>query len=232
MKYTDVIKELKKQGSPQKAKVLGWFFKTKEGQYGYGDIFYGVTVPQQRILAKKYISLPFPDIAKLLAHNVHECRLTALLILVQKYQKAEKSEQKKIASFYIKNRKNINNWDLVDLSAPNILGTYLLTENRDILYKLAGSKNLWDRRIAIVSTYTFIKNNQFEDTARIAEVLLSDTHDLIHKACGWMLREVGKKSLPTEEAFLKKHAICMPRTMLRYAIEKFPEEKRKKYMHM
>ena len=156
--------------------------------------------------------------------------MTALFILIKQYEKADERKKKTIFDFYLKNTKNINNWDLVDLSAPKIIGDYLLEKPRNVLYRLVKSKNLWKRRIAILSTFAFIKNNEFDDTLKISEMLLSDKHDLIHKAVGWMLREVGKRDQKTEEKFLKKHYLRMPRTMLRYSIEKFDEKKRKFYL--
>lgn len=227
---TAIDKELRALGAPARAKASLWFFKTGKGQYGYGDIFYGVTVPEQRKIAKKYTTFPRSEIDRLLKHKVHECRLTALLVLVEQYKTANEKERERIAKFYLAHTKRINNWDLVDLSASRILGMHLLTRDRDVLYRLARSSNVWERRIAIIATFAFIRAGQYADTLQIANLLLSDTHDLMHKAVGWMLREIGKQSLTTEEAFLKKHAARMPRTMLRYAIEKFPEEKRKRYL--
>lgn len=230
-----VVKELKNIASPKKAKASSWFFKTGKGEYGEGDIFYGVTVPEQRQIAKKYKNLPIDEIQKLLNDKVHECRLTGLFILVNQYEKGgnKKLEKKReeVAKFYLKNSKKVNNWDLVDSSASYILGDYLLDKKREILYKLAKSKNLWERRIAIISTAKFISKNQFEDTLKISKILLKDSHDLIHKAVGWMLREVGKKSEKTLVSFLNKYAKVMPRTALRYAIERFPEKKRKYYLN-
>ncbi len=226
MKASDVIKDLQKISNPEKAKILQRFFKTGKGQYGEGDIFLGITVPEQRRIAKKYKALDLNEIQKLLLSKIHEHRLTAILILT--YQFLESKE--KITKFYLKNTKYINNWDLVDLSADKILGEYLIDKNKDILYKLAKSKNLWEKRISIIATFNFIKNNKFEDALRISEILLNDKHDLIHKAVGWMLREIGKRDLQTEEGFLKKYHKQMPRTMLRYAIERFPDKKRKFYM--
>lgn len=224
-----VLKDLKKVSAVKKAKASSWFFKTGKGQYGEGDVFIGVTVPEQRAIAKKYINLDLSEVVKLLQNKIHECRLTALFILVGKY-KTNIKESKKIVDLYLKNTKYINNWDLVDSSAPYILGHYLLNKDKNILYKFAKSKNLWQRRISILSTAWFIKEGVFDDTLKISEILLKDKEDLIHKAVGWMLREVGKKSLKTELSFLDKHAPQMPRTMLRYAIEKFPQEKRKMYL--
>ena len=170
------------------------------------------------------------DLEKLLNSKIHEYRMSALLILIKQYEKGNESEKNKIFNFYLRNTKNINNWDLVDISAPKIVGDYLLNKPRDVLYKLASSNNLWERRIAIISTFAFIRNNEFDDTLKIAEILLNDKHDLIHKAVGWMLREIGKRDQKIEEEFLKKYYSKMPRVMLRYAIEKFEEKKRKFYL--
>ncbi len=223
-------KELKKNSDPRQAKILRRFFKTGKGEYGEGDIFLGVKVPNQRKVAANFQNLSLKDLEKLLNSKVHEHRLTALLILIKRYERADKEERKKIFDFYLKNTKNINNWDLVDLSAPKIIGNYLLDKPRKILYELAKSNNLWERRIAIISTFTFIRNNEFDDTLKISKILLLDKHDLIRKAVGWMLREVGKKDQKTEEEFLKKYYSKMPRVMLRYAIERFEERKRKLYL--
>jgi len=174
--------------------------------------------------------LELNDLQTLLNSKIHEERLISLLILVEKYDKADEKVKDKIFRFYKKNRRKINNWDLVDLSAPKILGIHLLNRDKQILYKYAHSKNLWERRISIISTYSFIKNNDFDTTLEISGILLNDDHDLIHKAVGWMLREVGKQDLKTLEKFLKPRYNKMPRTMLRYSIEKFPEMKRKKYL--
>ena len=224
-------KDLENLADPENAKILSRFFKTGKGQYGEGDFFLGIVVPKQRTVAKKYARLPLGDIDRLLKGKIHEHRFVALLILVNTYKNADKKDREKIADFYLKQKRNINNWDLVDLSAPNILGEYLLDKDRTVLYRLAGSKNLWERRIAIMSTFAFIRKNDFKDALRISGVLLRDSHDLIHKAVGWMLREVGKRDLKTEEDFLDSHYRAMPRTMLRYAIERFDEEKRKKFLN-
>jgi 3-methyladenine DNA glycosylase AlkD len=221
-----VTKALKDIGTPEKAASSARFFKTGKGQYGYGDVFFGVTVPEQRMVAKNYAALPLVEIGKLLRSKVHECRLTGLLILVRRFVRAEAPERERIAAFYLRHKRRINNWDLVDLSAPSILGMHLLGKDRSILYELARSKNLWDRRIAIIATFAFIRHGDHDDTLAIAESLLDDEHNLIHKAVGWMLREVGNRSPAVEEAFLEEHVAKMPRTMLRYAIEKFPEAKR------
>jgi len=232
MTANKVKQELKKLSNLEKARIHSRFFKTGKGEYGEGDTFLGLTVPQQRQIAKKHTALALKEIQKLLESKVHEHRLTALFILIHQYQKGDNHLKKIIYDFYLKNTKNINNWDLVDISAPKIIGDYLLnkTLKRKILYRLARSSNLWKRRIAIMSTFTFIKSKEFKDTLAIAEILVSDNHDLIHKAVGWMLREIGKIDQATEEKFLKKHYKTMPRTMLRYAIEKFNEEKRKFYL--
>jgi 3-methyladenine DNA glycosylase AlkD len=221
-----LIKELNKLANPDKAQILQSFFKTKKGQYGEGDIFLGITVPQQRQFAKKYNHLSIPELQKLLNSKIHEQRLIALLILTNKF----KRNQKEIFEFYLKNAKQVNNWDLVDLTAPNIIGNYLQDKDKSILYQLARSPNLWEKRIAIVSTYTFIRNNQFKDTLAISKILLNDKHDLIHKAVGWMLREVGKRDQNKLETFLKQNYNKVSRTTLRYAIERFPEEKRRAYL--
>ena len=228
MSLDDLKLDLRKESDSEKAKILQRFFKTGKGEYGEEDIFLGITVPKQKEIAIKYESLALKDIQLLLKSKIHEERLTALLILVNNYKKSENKSE--IYDFYLKNTKNINSWDLVDLSAQVIIGTYLEDKDRSILYKLAKSSNLWERRIAIISTFHFIKNNDFSDALKIAEILLNDKHDLIHKAVGWMLREIGKRDISVLENFLKKNYHSMPRTMLRYAIEKFPEKKRKMYL--
>ncbi len=217
--------DLDRMRNPVRAKTLSGFFKTGPGQYGEGDIFLGLTAPQIREMADKYKDIGMNELRELLNSKVHEHRSVAVVILTHQFKK----DPETVFDFYLKNRRNINNWDLVDISAPNIVGTYLLTRDRKILYKLAKGK-LWERRIAIISTLAFIRNNQFDETLNISKMLLSDEHDLIHKAVGWMLREVGKKNMAVEENFLKRYSGQMPRTMLRYAIEKFPESKRKIYM--
>ena len=229
--------DLQKSANREKALQLQKFFKTKKGEYAEGDIFLGISVPEQRKTALKYKDLPLADLQELLNSDIHEYRLVSLLILIQKYKKAEiennEKNKEEIFSFYLKNTKNINNWDLVDLSSPNIVGNYLLNKNekeKSVLYKLAKSSNLWEKRISVLATFMFIKNNQFQDSVNIAEILLKDNHDLIHKAVGWMLRELGKKNEKELISFLDKYKSKMPRTMLRYSIEKFPEEKRKSYL--
>ena len=219
-----IKKDLEKLTNKEKAEIFQRFFKTKKGEYGEGDIFLGISVSEQRNVANKYLNLSLSELQELLNSKIHEHRLTALLILIQK------ENNKDLINFYLKNTKNINNWDLVDCSAHKVLGEYLIDKDKSILYKLAKSNNLWEKRIAIISTFYFIKNNQFEDTLKISEILLQDKHDLIHKAVGWMLREIGKRDLEKEENFLKKYYKEMPRTMLRYAIERFEEIKRQDYL--
>lgn len=227
----ELRKELKKYATPEKAKASAWFFKTGPGQYGEGDVFIGVTVPEQRKVGKLFRNIALPDAEELLSSSIHEERLVALFILVDQFKKADSKTQAEIYNFYLKNTKKINNWDLVDSSAGYIVGEYLIERSRDVLYELALSENLWEKRIAIISTFAFIRRGQFKDTFKIAEILLSDKHDLIHKAVGWMMREVGNNGGQEElEKFLKKHYKKMPRTMLRYAIEKFPERLRVLYL--
>ena len=222
-----ITKDLEKAGDKERAKNLSRFFKTGKGEYGEGDIFIGIIVPKQREIAKKYSTLSLKDIQQLLSSKIHEYRLTALLILVLQFQK---SNDKSIINFYLKNTKYINNWDLVDLSAHRLLGIYLINKDKSILYKLARSKNIWERRIAVISTFAFINKDKFEDSLKISEILLNDKQDLIQKAVGWMLREIGKRDQKIEEKFLKKYYKQMPRTMLRYSIERFSQEKRNLYL--
>ncbi len=226
----ELIKDLQDAKEPRQAEILQKFFKTGKGDYGEGDKFLGIKVPVQRQIAKKYTGLNLTQIQKLLNSKVHEYRLVGLLILVDKFKKSDDRERGNIFNFYLKNTKNINNWDLVDLTAPNIVGEFLVDKKRDKIYELAQSSSLWEKRIAMVSCFTFIRKSEFKDTLRIAEILLKDSHDLIHKAVGWMLREVGKKDEGVLEEFLKKHHKEMPRTTLRYSIERFEEEKRLKFL--
>ncbi len=230
MSLTEIRKAISKQKNPAQAIILQRFFKTEKGDYGEGDIFYGIKVPEQRKIAKQFKDLSLDELKTLLTSKIHEERLIAAFILVDKFKTGDEKKKKIIFNFYLKNRKGINNWDLVDLSAPKIVGTYLIDKEKDLLYKFARSEDLWEKRISIISTQTFIREHFFEDTLNISKILLNDKHDLIHKAVGWMLREVGNRDLETEEEFLKKHYKIMPRTMLRYAIEKFPEKKRKGYL--
>lgn len=227
----DVKKALKNIADTKKANILKRFFKTGKGEYGEGDKFLGIVVPTQRNIAKDFKDLPLSETEELLRGKHHEERLTALLILVAKFKAGNAKERKDIFDIYNRNTKFINNWDLVDLSAPNIVGEYLKEKDRLLLHKYAKSTDLWERRISILSTFTFIREGDCDDALKISERLLGDKHDLIHKAVGWMLREVGKKcGEPILEKFLEKHRKSMPRTMLRYAIEKLPESKRKEYL--
>jgi len=244
--------ELKKLADPEKAKILQKFFKTGKGEYGEGDQFLGIVMPKLRNLAKKYfLEISIPEILKLLKSKIHEERMLALLILMSKYKTAAKKFEKnhlvsdaqtlqKIFTFYLLNTKHINNWDLVDITCRDIVGAFLFTSTQQnfgkgkkeqkILYELAKSKNIWERRIAIVSTYYFIQRNDLNHTFKIAKMLLADKHDLIHKAGGWMLREAGKKDKDQLVKFLNENSAQMPRTMLRYAIEKFSPIERCKYL--
>jgi len=223
-------KELEKFEDATQAEILQRFFKTGKGEYGEGDVFLGIKVPVLRGIIKNYYDLSLPKIQELLKSKIHEHRMAGIFILTHKYQKASEEDKANIFNFYLKNTKNINNWDLVDLSAQKIVGDFLFDKDKKILYNLVRSDNLWEKRIAIISTFNFIKKEEFCDALAISELLLKDEHDLIHKAVGWMLREVGKKNLEILERFLKEHYDNIPRTTLRYAIEKFEEEKRKKWL--
>src|SRR3989344_1954187 len=224
---TNLRKEIRLLANPIRAKHSLRFFKTGPGEYGEGDKFLGLTVPQCRQLVRKYKDLSLSDITELLHSEYHEERLIALLLLVHNFSK----DSQKIYDLYLKSTKYINNWDLVDLTAPRIVGEYLLDKPVDILFKLAKSKSLWERRIAILATFAFIYKGEPKPTLKIAEMLLHDKEDLIHKAVGWMLREVGKRcgQKPLTD-FLNQHYKSMPRTMLRYSIERFPEKTRKEYL--
>jgi len=240
--YKKIVQELDKLKNPKHAKALQRYFKTGKGEYGEGDIFLGLRMAQNRGVAKKYLKeTKLTDVQKLLNSKIHEHRMVALLILVEKYKKLSqqivrdssprlRSAQNDIFSFYLKNTENINNWDLVDLSAPNIVGQFLLDKDRKILYKLAKSDNLWERRIAVLACFAFIGQKDFRDAIKISKILLKDKHDLIHKAVGWMLREIGKQDEKVLINFLNKYSCQMPRTMLRYSIERLPEKKRKYYL--
>jgi len=220
-------------GTPERAAGAASFFKTGPGQYGAGDIFIGITVPEMRRVAARYRDLPLQEVEALLQSPIHEHRLTALLILVLQYARADAVGQTAIYDLYLRNTTRINNWDLVDSSAEYIVGPWLKDrpEKREALARLAVSPSLWERRIAMLATFAYIKQGDATDALIVAEILLHDSHDLIHKAVGWMLREVGKRcGEPIEEAFLATHYRTMPRTMLRYAIERFPEKRRKAYL--
>ena len=230
MTVHEIRRKLRKLGNKQRAKVSQGFFKTAPGEYGEGDVFWGIKVPELRKLAKECQDITVKEVKQLVRSSIHEERLLALLILVLMYSKGNETTKKRIYELYLKNTKFINNWDLVDGSAEYIVGDFLMDKSKKPLYSLAKSSDLWERRIAIMSSFHFIKRHEFSQTLKISRMLLSDEEDLIHKAVGWMLREVGKRHLPTEEKFLKEHYKKMPRTMLRYAIEKFPESKRQRYL--
>ncbi|MCX6383770.1 MAG: DNA alkylation repair protein [Actinobacteria bacterium] len=228
----DLRKDLSLYASPQKAEVLKRFFKTGKGQYGEGDIFLGVQVPDSRKIVRKYANIPLDNTLDLLRSKIHEERLIALLIMVEKTKWAKMFERETLFKKYLENTLYINNWDLVDLSADKIVGSYLFEKPKDILYSLAASENLWERRIAVMATFDFIKKGFYEDTLKLAKILLNDRHDLIHKAVGWMLREIGKRcSQEVLEQFLLANYKQMPRTMLRYAIERLPEDLRQQYLN-
>jgi 3-methyladenine DNA glycosylase AlkD len=227
----NIRQALRRHRDDKKAKVLRSFFKTGRGEYAEGDIFLGVTVPVLRKLAKEFRDIELKSAVELLKSSIHEERLLALLVLIIKYRGSGAEDRENIYRIYLGNTRYINNWDLVDVTAKHIVGDYLVDKDRRVLYALAKSSSLWERRIAILSTFHFIEKNQFDDTMKIARILLHDRHDLIHKAVGWMLREVGKRNMAREEEFLKAYHESMPRTMLRYAIERFPEYKRRKYLN-
>lgn len=226
---TQLTAELQQQADPKYQEALQQFFKTAAGDYGAGDIFLGVKVPQLRKIAKKYQLVELKDIEMLLHRPIHEYRFLALLFLIQCYHKTA-TDKAILFNFYLNNSRYVNNWDLVDLSAPAIIGHYLLDKPKTILYTLARSPILWERRMAIIATLTFIKNQQLDETLYLAEQLLRDSHPLIHKAVGWMLREVGKQDRALEETFLRSHYRRMPRVMLRYSIEKFDANKKNYYL--
>lgn len=230
MTLQDVKDEIKKNSNPQNAQNLSRFFKTAKGEYGEGDVFVGIKIPVLRQISQKFKDISLSDNLLLLKSEIHEERMLALFILIKKYSKANEEQKSEIFQIYLTNRQYINNWDLVDLSAYKIVGDYLFEKDKSILYQLAVSNGLWDKRISMISTYLFIKNDKFEDTFKLAEILLNDKHDLIQKAVGWMLREIGKRDIVAEKDFLKNRYKNMPRTMLRYAIEKFEETERQKYL--
>jgi len=225
-----IQKHLRDIANPATALISQGFFKTAPGQYGEGDIFLGIKVPTMRALVKRFRGAPLNVIGALLKSKFHEERLFALLLLIDFYQRGSEADKQCAYDLYLAHTAYINNWDLVDVSASQIVGDFLFERSRQPLYQLVISESLWERRIAIIATFHFIRRNEFTDTLRISEHLLNDTHDLIHKAVGWMLREVGKRDMPREEEFLLEHYRTMPRTMLRYAIERFPEALRKQYL--
>lgn len=230
MKSAAIHRRLEALGNPERVRTLQRFFKTAPGEYGEGDVFAGLYVPEIRKLAREYEALPLPEVLDLLHSRIHEARLLALLVLVRAYARGDAATRERICRLYLENSRFINSWDLVDTSAEHIVGRHLLDRDRAPLYALAKSGLLWDRRIAVMSTFHFIKRGEFGETLRIAERLLGDREDLIHKATGWMLREIGKRDRTAEEGFLRVHCNVMPRTMLRYAIERFPEELRQRYL--
>ena len=230
MTIQDIQKRLKKLGNKKHAAISQRFFKTGPGEYGEGDVFIGIRVPVLRKLVKEYSELSVKDAAVLLRSQIHEERLFALLLLVRLFSKGDDVRRTIIYDMYLENTAFVNNWDLVDSSAEHIVGAYLMDRSKAVLYRLAESEDLWERRISIISTFHFIKRHEFSETLKVSKMLLFDRQDLIHKATGWMLREIGKRQLQTEESFLKVHYKKMPRTMLRYAIEKFPEQKRQRYL--
>ncbi|MFN7945637.1 MAG: DNA alkylation repair protein [Blastocatellia bacterium] len=230
MSFDQIHAELQRLANPERALILQRFFKTGPGQYGEGDQFLGIKAPELRALARRYQATAEADVVRLLKSAWHEERIVALMILLHQFAKAEAMAQRRIYQLYLDSTAFINNWDLVDVSAPHIVGVYLHDKSRRPLYRLARSRSLWERRIAVLATFEFIRQRDFADALAIAKLLLEDREDLIHKAVGWMLREIGKRDLRAEETFLQEHYRRMPRTMLRYAIEKFPEARRRKYL--
>ena len=230
MPVKEIKEKLQKLANKKRAAQSRRYFKTGPGEYGEGDIFVGIRVPELRKLSRAYRDIPLEATEILLNSPIHEERLLALLILVLKYAGSDAGEQKRIYTLYLKNTRFVNNWDLVDASAHYIVGPFLMDKNKRPLYRLAASKSIWDRRIAIMSTFHYIRQNIYSETLKIADTLISDQEDLIHKAVGWMLREIGKRDLQTEEKFLRPRYKAMPRTMLRYAIERFPAAKRQRYL--
>lgn len=225
-----ILNELRSIANPEKAAFLQRFFKTGKGQYAEGDVFLGIVNPLTRNVAKANKQTPLPELQKLIESPYHEARLAALVIVTEQFKKASSEKRKELFDFYLRNTAHINNWDLVDVTCPHVVGLYLLDKDRSVLYELAKSPMLWEQRIAMVSTAAFIRRKEYDDALAIAEMLLPHTHDLIHKAVGWMLREVGKRDKDTLTGFLERHAPHMPRTALRYAIEHFPPEERKYFM--
>lgn len=230
MRIDEIHAKLQSLSDPGRAAVLRRFFKTGPGQYGEGDVFLGLRVPQIRKLAGICRTLPLEETLRLLQSPIHEARLLALIIMVRMYVRGDVAMKEAIYGEYLRNTRFVNSWDLVDVSAEHIVGAHLRSGSRSRLHALAVSPLLWDRRISIMATFHFIKHAEFEETLNIAQLLLHDPEDLIHKAVGWMLREIGKRHRPTEERFLREHCRSMPRTMLRYAVERFPEELRQRYL--
>ena len=227
-----VRRDLRKVATRERAAINKWFFKTGPGEYGAGDRFLGVTVPQLREVARRHAGLSPSVVVALLKSPWHEERLLALLILVRQYSRGDETTRRAIHQTYLRHTRWINNWDLVDSSAEMLVGAHLSARSRRPLRRLATSPDVWERRIAMIATYHYIKKGEFEDALAIAGLLVEDDHDLIHKAVGWMLREIGKRDRAVEEQFLRTHAHRMPRTMLRYAIERFPEPVRRRYLQV
>ena len=230
MRTAEVRAQLRKLADKETAKALQWFFKTGPGEYGEGDVFIGIKVPPLRQLARECQDASLSTVEALLKSRIHEERTLALMIMVRQFDRGNEEQRTRVFDFYFAHTPFVNNWDLVDGSAPYIVGPHLWKRDRKRLYVLAKSSSLWEKRIAILATFYFIKQNDFADALKICKILLADEHDLIHKAVGWMLREIGKRDLSVEEEFLKAHYRKMPRTMLRYAIERFPEVKRRRYL--
>jgi 3-methyladenine DNA glycosylase AlkD len=230
MRISQLRARLRKLGSPADAEFLQRFFKTAPGEYGAGDRFIGIRVPVLRRLAWEFCSLPTSDVSALLRSPIHEERLLALILLVDASRRADEAGRTEIYDFYLAHLDRVNNWDLVDISAPHIVGRHLAGRSRKILFRLVQSKNLWHRRVAVLATFHFIRARDFSDALRLSRLLLDDAHDLMHKAVGWMLREIGKRDAAVLKQFLDRHAARMPRTMLRYAIEKLPARARKRYL--
>ena len=230
MNHKEIWKQVRSMKNPERAETSAWFFKTGKGQYGEGDYFLGLTVPQIRQLARQYKATPLAEVTRVLNSKFHEERLLALLMMVALFNKGTENDRKNVYREYFANLAMVNNWDLVDTSAPHIVGGYLYERSRERLYELAGSSDLWERRISIVSTQYFIRKGDLDDTFAISELLLSDGQDLIHKASGWMLREAGIKDIDRLRIFLARHSAVMPRTMLRYSLEKFEPEERAYWM--
>ena len=226
MNYSQVHFALQNKADPLRAESSKRFFKTGKGQYAEGDQFIGISMPDLRVLAKQFEVMPHSEMQQLIESEIHEERMLAVIILTRQY----KQNAQVVYQYYVDNLQYVNNWDLVDASAHLIMGQHLMDQNKTILLDLARSEIMWNRRVAMVATWQFIRNNQFEWTVKIAEILLNDTHDLIHKATGWMLREAGKRDVQVLLSFLNTHAAHMPRTMLRYAIEKLPESMRVGFM--
>ena len=230
MTANHILSELESVRNTEKALFLKRFFKTGKGQYGEGDIFLGIVVPVVRLIAKANRQTPLTELDTLIRNSYHEARLCALIIAVQRFKKATEEEKADLHHFYLSHTDYINNWDLVDLSCPTVIGEYLLEKDRTLLYQMAQKQHLCEQRIAIVSTHAFIRQNDFTDTFALCKLLMNHRHDLIHKACGWMLREIGKRKRPLLTDFLENYAVRLPRTTLRYAIEHYPENERQHFL--